>query len=144
MCYHFWFLLYSRKCENFKILPIKLLYDGKKCKISCSLIRKINYTARKIVKIYIEDNATSANFQADFELKMVKVGKKGTYSKWVSLISINLVISAFLALKTPNRIRKTRNRLIVFYIVFCALSSGIVYFSYKRTWDFTFFAIIVI
>jgi hypothetical protein len=25
VCYHFWFLLYSRKFENFKILPIKLL-----------------------------------------------------------------------------------------------------------------------
>jgi hypothetical protein len=31
MCYHFWFLLYSRKFENFKILPIKY-YVGKNVK----------------------------------------------------------------------------------------------------------------
>jgi hypothetical protein len=136
MCYHFWFLLYSRKFENFKILPFTVdfnllftqmfrtsqircqvqkfimkftnrfvnkasdwllnqtsqsnaqfinlfvnfimnfwtwqricevrniwvksklkstvnYYDDKKCKISCSLIRKINYTTRKFAKNYI-------------------------------------------------------------------------------------------
>ena len=46
--------------ENLRIFKFCLLnyyvYDGKKCKISCSLIRKINYTTRKSAKNYIEDN----------------------------------------------------------------------------------------
>jgi hypothetical protein len=41
--------------ENLRILKFCLLnyYDGKKCKISCSLIRSINYTTKKSVKNYI-------------------------------------------------------------------------------------------
>ncbi len=41
--------------KNLRILKFCLLnyYDRKKCKISCSLIRKINYTTRKSVKNYI-------------------------------------------------------------------------------------------
>jgi hypothetical protein len=41
--------------KNLRILKFCLLnyYDGKKCKISCSLIQKINYTTRKIAKNYI-------------------------------------------------------------------------------------------
>jgi hypothetical protein len=41
--------------KNLRILKFCLLnyYDRKKCKISCFLIRKINYTTRKSVKTYI-------------------------------------------------------------------------------------------
>jgi hypothetical protein len=41
--------------KNLRIFKFCLLnyYDRKKCKISCSLIRKINYTTRKSVKNYI-------------------------------------------------------------------------------------------
>ena len=42
--------------KNLRIFKFCLLYhyDRKKCKISCSLIRKINYTTRKSVKYYIK------------------------------------------------------------------------------------------
>ena len=41
--------------KNLRILKFCLLYyyDGKKCKMSCSLIQKINYTTRKVAKNYI-------------------------------------------------------------------------------------------
>ena len=44
--------------KNLRILKFCLLnyYDGKKCKMSCFLIQKINYTTRKIAKNYIYDN----------------------------------------------------------------------------------------
>ncbi len=44
--------------KKLRILKFCLLnyYDGKKCKISWSLIQKINYTTRKSAKNYIKDN----------------------------------------------------------------------------------------
>jgi hypothetical protein len=48
----FSFIIIAKNVRIFKFCLLNY-YDRKKCKISCSLIRKINYTTRKSVKNYI-------------------------------------------------------------------------------------------
>jgi hypothetical protein len=48
----FCFIAENLRIKFFKFCLLNY-YNGKKCKISCSLIRKINYTTGKIAKNYI-------------------------------------------------------------------------------------------
>ena len=54
--------------KNLRILKFCLLnyYDGKKCKISCSLIQNINYTTGKITKTIYKTIKRLVRFSSQF------------------------------------------------------------------------------